>query len=272
MNRLPTILWLFLLVCPAPIPQAHAEEYQDLVSKYGDAIVTIRYVLEVKGFGGDKAQESESQISGVVIGPNGLVLCSNAVLGGLIIALQSMFLPIGDAEKPVITPTEIKVFVGKGSEGLPGTLLARDTEMDLAWIQIDNPQNRRFAFVDLSKAAEPKLGQRLLSLWRKSRAFDSALMVGEGRVAGVTSRPRALYFPSGDLGSVLGLPVFSAAGQPLGVCVLQLPEAEGEGKRPSPMEMMGFFLRLPELSTGSILPAAEIVKSTERAVKSASKK
>lgn len=260
-------LLLLLLGGAAPV-----NEYQALLQKNSEAIVTLRYVLEVKMFGGDKGEESENQISGVMIDPEGLVLCSDAVLGGMITALRGMFMPFGGVEQPLVSTTDIKVFVGKEAEGLPATLLTRDSELDLAWIRVENPGKRRFAYVDLKKSAEAEVGQRLLSLWRKGRAFDAAIMVGEGRVAGMSTKPRQLYFPGGDLGSVLGLPVFNTAGQVVGVSVLYFPDAGADASKPNPAEIMSSFFRMPEIITGSILPAAEVIRATEQAKKSVGEK
>lgn len=233
-------------------------DYERLLKDKSAVLVTVKYVLKMKmgGFGGDS--ENESELTGVMIDPKGLVLCSNTQFGGFGGLLRSMGGP-GDFSA---TPTEIKVLVGDDTEGLEAELMARDTELDLAWVRIKEPGERTFASVDLTKSSRPKLGQRLVSVSRLGKFFDRVPYVSSARVGGLASKPRELFIPSGSIGG-LGLPIYAEDGTTVGVSVVQFPDAGDDGGSGP-----GNFMRL---MTGGgavntlILPAETVVKATQRA-------
>jgi hypothetical protein len=154
------------------------------------------------------------------------------------------------------TPSEIKVLIGDDTQGLDARLIARDSELDLCWLRIKEPKERKFACVELARAASPKLGERLYTLTRLGKYFDRALVVRETRLGGLARKPRNLLVPSPSLGD-LGLPVFSERGEIVGLTVVQLPDAEELQAASSMTAFTG--------ARGLILPAAEIAKATKRA-------
>jgi hypothetical protein len=161
------------------------------------------------------------------------------------------------------TPTEIKVLIGDDTEGIDAKFLARDTELDLAWIQIKEPGDQKFAYVDLAADAKGKIGDSLLAVRRLGKHFNRVPAIGGGRIGGMTTKPRDLYVPGGDLSGVLGLPVFTPEGKVLGVAITQTPDDEDLSDNP-----MGAITRLSGLQdmfSGMILPASEARKATERA-------
>lgn len=220
-------------------------DYEKLAKEKAPAFVTVKYVLKMEGAFEDS--EDEEETTGTMIDPKGLVLCGNSTLGG------------GFGRYGSARPTDIKVLVGKDTEGLPAKLLARDSELDLAWIQIQQPGRQDFAHVDFGKAVVPKVGQRLLGLRKMGKYFDRAIVLTEGRVAGRTRKPRELLVPSGDLQLAPGLPVFDEDGSVVGVLVLQMPTDADGG------EVLGFRSGVQNGLGGLILPAAEVVKATKQA-------
>jgi S1-C subfamily serine protease len=223
-------------------------EYQAVLKSHAAALVTIRYVPKSPGSSGEL--EGENEITGVMVEPTGLVLCSNTLLGGV----RARF-----REGPAV-PTNIRVLVGEDTEGLPATFIARDTELDLAWLQIKEPGDRKFADLDLAVAAmagvKPKVGQRVLALGVMGRYFGREVLVSEGQVAGRTHKPRELYVVRGNLDTDPGLPVFATDGQLVGFACLQQPEAEEFAGSPANMLARG---------RGLILPAETVAKATARA-------
>jgi hypothetical protein len=242
-----------LMAIPMTARAAAPDEYAELLSQRAASIVTIKYVLKVQGAGsGD--QEAESEVTGVMIDPKGLILCSNTQLGGYVSMMRRM--APGRFSNVTATPTDLKVLIGDDTEGIKAKVLAADTELDLAWIEIVEPGDRTFKAVDFAKGAPTKTGQRLLSIRQMDKFFDRLLVVGEGHIGGVTTKPRRLYVPGGDLSGELGMPVFTPAGKVAGLIVLQMPDGEGGGGNP---------MRMQELMGGLILPAAEVAKATARA-------
>lgn len=234
--------------------------YERLVQEREAALVTVKFVLKIKMggmFGGGGDQESEEEVGGVMIEPGGLVLVANTQLGGF--AAMMGRLTGGDISA---VPTDLRVLIGDDTEGLEAELLARDTELDLAWVRIKDPGEKTFAALDLARSAKPRLGQRLLTIVRLGKYFDRAAVVHELRVAGFTNKPRELIVPSGG-GAELGGPVYTADGKLVGVTILQLPEiAESSG---SPVGMLSQMSDVEGAMTGLILPAEQVLKATKRA-------
>jgi len=218
--------------------------------------VTVKFVLKIKA--GQYDQESETESTGVIIDPKGLVLCSSTQLGGVAPLLKMM--SRGRGGDVSATPTDIKVLIGDDVEGLEAKVLARDTELDLAWVQIKEPGDKKLKAVDFSKGATPKPGQRLVSLRRMGKYFDRTTIMGEGRVAGITAKPRKLYVPAGALAGAVGTPVFTLDGRIAGFMVLQLPD-DGEMAG----DPMGQRSQMQDVTRGLILPADEVTKATARA-------
>lgn len=232
---------------PAKAPAADdGEVYRTLLKDKGEAVVTIKYVMK------DEDQQAEDEVQGVIIEDSGLILTSNYFMGGIPEAYKQS----ASNRKPL----EIKVMISGDPEGVPATLVARDSELDLAWVQITNPDNKKFPAVDISKPAEPKLGDRLVTIERLTKMNDHAHVVNESRVRAIVSKPRKLFVPGTELNNSLGMPVFSGEGQFVGVMALQLPSSEE-------MEATRFsqFARIRQLPGIMLLPGADVVKATAAA-------
>lgn len=220
-------------------PQA---DFQKLLAEKTAPIVTIKFVLKTKSSWGES--ESESEATAVIVEPDGLVLCSKTELGGY-----------GEyyGSRRTSLPTDIKVLIGDDAEGLEAKLLARDSELDLIWLRIKDLGDRKLPYVDLEQSAVPEIGDHIYSVSRMGKYFDRIAVVNEGRVGGVTAKPRKLYVPSSG-GSGLGLPTYNAGGELIGVPIRLRPEREElEGAS----DMYGAW--------GLILPAKEVAKATRRA-------
>jgi len=232
--------------------------YKKIMDQAGPALVTVKFVLKIDGgeqMGGPSEQEMES--TGFLIDGKGLVICSNFQVGGYF----SMMARNGG---PTATPTDVKILIGDDTEGKKATVISRDTELDLAWVKLDEESTSDLKHIDMSSGVEAPTGTRVLLLGRMAKFFDRAMSISEGKISGVTEKPRKLLSPTKPLVSSrddLGMPVFNSDGGVVGMVVIQLPDPESmEGD-----------------ATGSlgggpmILPAAEIVKATKRALEAAAK-
>ncbi len=245
-----------LLAGTAGVQAQSAADYHKLLQEKSPAFVTIKFVLKMK-MGGMGETESETEITGAMIDPKGLVICSNTQLGGIAGFMRSMGREIS------AIPTEIKVLVGEDTEGLDARLIARDTELDLAWVQIKEPGEKKFAHVNLASSVDAKVGQSVVGVRRMAKFFDRTTVVNESRVAGVTKKPRKLYVPMLPLTGNLGLPVFAPDGKVLGVAIMQMPSDEDQDE--SPAAMFSRMSSLQDMMAGVILPAAEVIEATQRA-------
>ena len=229
-------------------------DYSALLERVGPAFVTVKFVLKMQGQFGNR--ESEAEVTGVMIDASGLVLCGNTRLGSARMARS-----IGGSA----TPTDLKVLIGDDTEGLEARVLARDSELDLAWVQIKKPGERKFVALDLSKSATPSVGDRLLAIRKMAKYFDRALTVSEGRLSGKTHKPRDLLIPSGSLSLETGLPVFTPSGDVVGIAVLQMPEEDE-------LQSMALTGIGRDISNGLVLPVAEVIRATDRAKEVAAEK
>lgn len=243
------------------------EDYRKLLRDKSSALVTIKFVLKIK-MGGMMAgmgdQESENEISGVMIEPKGLVLCSNTKLGGFTAVMSRMMGSMGGNISA--TPTDLKVLIGDDVEGREAKLLARDSELDLAWVKLKAPGDKPFDYVDFAKGVKPDIGQRIVATRRLGKYFARTAVVAEGRITGITKKPRDLYVPSMDIALAHGLPVYMPDGRVVGFTVMQMPDSEDGAA--NPMALLSNLSSMQDMMSGLILPAADIAKATRRALES----
>jgi S1-C subfamily serine protease len=232
----------------AGLPAAPAAQPENpaptLIAERSPALVSIRFILK------DEEGESEEETSGAMIDGAGMVICSNMPFGGLA-SLRGRSAP---------TPTDIKVLVGDDTQGVKARFVARDTELGLAWLQIEEAPKDPYAFIDFAQGGEPKVGDRLFSVSLMGKFFDRAPMLSEGYVTAVVTKPRRLIMPS--IGIVVGagdgsLPIFDAAGKVVGLTTVVLPEREELG-RDMQSAMKGFMGQM-------ILPAKDVLDASNRA-------
>ncbi|MFN0010857.1 MAG: trypsin-like peptidase domain-containing protein [Phycisphaerales bacterium] len=255
---------------PAPAADPVAETYARLAESRSGSVVAIKFVLKME-FGGFGDDENEQEVSGLMIDPSGLVLVSNMQLGGFLGMMQQY--SGGSNLHASIKPEKIRVLVGEDTVGADAKLIARDTELDLAWVRIDQAPAKPYQAVDFARSAAARVGDMLYTVSHADKFFDRTPVVGELRVAGVAKKPRALLLPGAGGGGMMGGggggaggAVYTAAGEPVGVLVMQMPSREdGDGGRDDMFGMM--------FSGGSggvaILPGAEVAAATERALKTA---
>ncbi|MFQ5495023.1 MAG: serine protease [Phycisphaerae bacterium] len=247
---------------------ADAINYQSVLAARSSALVTVKFVLKLKMggmMGGMGDQETDTEITGVVIDPKGVVLCSNTQLGGFTALLSRMMGPMGGSL--TATPTDLKVLVGDDTDGVEAKLIARDTELDLAWVKMNEAPEKALAHVDFSKAARPKVGDHVVGIRRMGKYFARQAIVIEGRIGGTVNKPRDLYVPSLAIATAQGLPVFTADGRVIGVTIMQMPESDDAA--PNPLAMLSSLTGMQEMMSGLILPAADVMKATKRALASA---
>ncbi len=265
-RRLAPILLLPVALCMWLNSAQAGEEipYEKMMAEKSPALVTVKFILKVNA-PGQEAEQGEAESAGLMIDPKGLILCSNTYMGGYMTAMAHM---MGGRRRDMMenvsmTPTDLKVLVGEDTEGLEAKLVARDSDLDLAWVQVKDPGDKKFAFVDFSKGTVPKIGDVLILIDRMEKGYDRAPSFTDIRLSAILKKPRDLYAPT--LGfPKYGVPVFSANGQPVGFTILQIPDDEGSGENPIAM-MTSMFSRQEEMG-GLILPAAEVVKATQRAL------
>lgn len=228
-------------------PDALGASMKSVLESQINAVVTVKFVLKIEGFGQDS--EDESEIPGLMIEKTGLVLCSNLRTGGM-----AAMMGRGGS----MTPHDIKILIGDDSEGIEAKIIARDSELDLAWIKIDETKvpKEGFVFVDFSKSANAEVGDSIFTIARLGRFFDRAPYAQDARVLGHIKKPRKLiHLKTADYGA----PAFNSNGEPVGVIIFQTPTREDMEGGGDQQDRGGLV----------ILPGAEIGPATVKAKEAA---
>lgn len=228
--------------------QASPEAFRTIVAAGNESTVVIKFIMKGDGMG----FEQEQEVLGTMIDPKGLVLVSNYDMGGMAARFRGG-----------VAPSEIKVLVGDDTKGVEAKLITRDTEMDLAWVQINTPPEQPYKFLDITQpAATPKVGDFVYTVTRTGKFYDRAPIGREIRVIGHTSKPRDLFLVGMETFGGFGMPVYNADNKCVGLTALILPSQE---EMENASELFGEY---PPIS---ILPIAEVAKATEQARTTATK-
>ena len=228
----------------------YVETYETVKEAVLPSLVRVKVVISMESPWGGDPEEQEMEVSGVLISADGQVLLTNSMMGGL-------YGMMGGVQ---VTPRDIKVLIGDDTEGLPATLVARDSDRDLCWIKLDEEPAEPLPFLDLDEGAvRPKVGQMIYQVKRLGEFFDRAPVVNEGRITAELTKPRELFYLSVQAVEV-GSPVVDAEGHFAGMVVTQLPgsdEMEAAG---------GFGSDWSDSYIWAILPPAEVAKATRDAM------
>lgn len=210
-----------LLVAPASL---RASDFAGILDKTAPAIVTVKVVLkmEISMMGQAQNEESRSEMPGVVVDSSGLIMISNAEISSdrMQEALAGAGLP-GQVDLKV-TPNDFKVIFGNEEKEHAAFLVATDTKLDLAFLQVENTEGLTMTPVSFADAPKAAVGQSLVSISRLKKGYDYAPYFTTGRISGAIKKPRKAWIVDGSIGSY-GLPVFSEDGAVLGVLVTLTP-------------------------------------------------
>ncbi len=245
-----------LYAAPATLAATSAHRVDDegnafkkLLAEKAPAIVSLKFILK----GGE--QDEESEATGFVVdGAKGLVLTSNNAFGGMAARFGG----------PTPTPSEIKILIGDDVNGVDAVFVARDSELGLAWVKLKDAPATPLAAIDLSKSAKTEVGDDIYTISLMGKFFDRIPAISEGHVGAITKKPRELYIPSiGLAGAEQAMPIFNGKGEVIGVSTIILPDQE------EMMNQSGMRTIMRGITGGMILPAAEAMAATTRALETA---
>jgi S1-C subfamily serine protease len=164
--------------------QARAEkekQVESLFERIAPAIVTVRFVV-TQEFMGQKS-ESESEVSGALVGEDGLVVVANSSLdpmGGM----ETMVLggpPGMDLPAPKNKTSRYRILLADGSTESEAQLVARDSELDLAWFQIENTTGGSFPHLDFENSGTLEVGDSFDAVIRLPERFQRAAILQRGK-------------------------------------------------------------------------------------------
>jgi hypothetical protein len=191
-------LWVLVVAALFAASPARAEEgaLDARLAEKAPTIVTVKVVLKR----GD--QESTREFAGTLVDASGTVMTS-----------ASQIAP------GKWSPVQIHVLFGNDPTENPAVLVARDSTLRLAYVQVLDKKG--LPAVDLTKGATTKIGQDLFTVTRSTRSFDFTPSIVRLYVTGKLEKPRPLWDFAGD-SFAAGLPAFDLSGAPVGVVVDQL--------------------------------------------------
>lgn len=210
-NQLITATALFIGVAavgPIALGADDAEQLRGIVERHAGSICTVKAVLKAEIMG--QSQESTAELQGAVVDAGGLVMISNMPISD-----RSFGSGLGGVQLS-ITPTDFKVTFENEDKEYAAFLATQDTELGLAFLQIENLEGRALRPIALASDAKASIGDGLVSVTRLGKGYDFAPYFQTARVSGTIRKPHQAYTVDGTLGA-LGLPVFSSAGETLGV-------------------------------------------------------
>jgi hypothetical protein len=247
---------------------AGGAELGALLARYAPAVVGVKAVVktEVQMGGQGRDQESTLDTLGVVVDPSGLIMISNTQISARRIA--DIMAAVGGPSdfEFTLTPTDFKVYFAGEDAGRPAFLAAVDTQLDLAFVQLEAPPETPLGAVDFAAGVEAAVGQEVVAVSRLNQSFDHAAYFELVRVSGEVKKPRPAWVLDGEV-SGLGLPVFTAAGEPVGVVSTVVSTVRGEGAAGGrgAGEMFGGLNQRKTLGPVGIflLPARPVAKAVE---------
>lgn len=256
-------LLLGQLADAAPSSAAAPDYPHARLAARADALVGVRYVLKVATSGAERELNGETLC--LLIGGDGLLLCSNNEMGGYVQQLTQL-MNRGPMPAVVSTPKELRVLLGNDSKGLPAKVIARDSDRDLAWLRLDAvPAGLELHPLALDEQREAVLGEPLYRLRRLDRFFGSVPIVESGVVGALVDHPRKLLIAADLDGGHLGMPIFGGDGKLLGMTVVQLPGEEG-GDMDFGHGLPGQATKFDDMVGSVVLPASELAKATKLAL------
>lgn len=263
------ILLLALAVALAAASPLRAADWARVVERYAPAIVNLKISVKSEADNGGQPEETTVEAQGALVDPSGLILVWNSHFsaGRFLDLLAQM--GSGDF-KVKVTPTDIRVYLAGEPTEHKAFLAAADSDLDLAFVQIEDPPAAPLPAIDFARGARLEVGDEIAAVSRLSASFDRVPYFDVVHVAGEIRKPRRAWIVTGGNATQMGLPYFAADGRPAGVLVTVLSRARSDALA-SPSNLMSDLISLGrgEVEVGPLgvflLPADRIRPVIEQA-------
>ncbi len=223
-----------------PRPRDDASQYRELLERVAPSIVGIEVVIKTEfDFGGSvQNQEATLDARGAVVDPSGLILVWNSQISASRLVEAAARMGGGEGLQLKITPIDFKVSVAGHDREYRAFLVGQDSDLDIAFLQVEEPLARPLRAIDFESAGRARLGETVVGVSRLSPSFDRAPFFETGRIAGEVEKPRRAWVLDASP-ALLGLPVFNLRGEPVGVVATILSSVAETN--PSGAGMIGLF-------------------------------
>ncbi|MFQ3548854.1 MAG: trypsin-like peptidase domain-containing protein [Armatimonadota bacterium] len=225
---------------------------KNIVKNYGDAVVSIKAVIEITtSYEGETTKrESKQSATGIIINPNGLLATSIGSLNPSEGFSSRMF----DFETSFTQSSEfkdIKVRLADGTE-IDYDVKLNDKDLDLMFLLPKASSDKTFPYIDLNNNTTADIMDTVIVLNRMGIVASHSIAVNTMKIQAIIEKPRKLY--SASLTSIwenIGGPVFSNDGKVIGLVLTK--------SAPSESDSTSFF----DSDMPVIMPAENIIKSSE---------
>ncbi|MEI6521064.1 MAG: trypsin-like peptidase domain-containing protein [bacterium] len=212
-----------LLLMTATVFGQQSSAAKAVAAKNGDAVVAVKISVKmrVSGDGQTSNEEQKNEIIGTVISPDGIILVPLSATDPTDIISRAM----GDNEesnfKMNVDVVELKVRTPEGLE-IPGKVILRDQDMDLAFIKLNKKPDHPMVYVDINKNSTVGLLDDVIVMGRTNPSIYRSLCVDCEKVEVMVKKPQPFYIltHSGSA-SNLGSPIFDFSGKFVGIMVLR---------------------------------------------------
>ncbi|MEN6371929.1 MAG: serine protease [Armatimonadota bacterium] len=238
------LIVLMLILGPAVVSIADdTASGRDIAAKYGPSIVKVQIILKLTAsyMGSSDNQEQKIEVTGTVVDPSGLTVISMSSTDPADI-MQLMY---GDTEEMQIKSevTDVKIRLADGKE-LPGKIVLRDKDLDLAFIRPVNKPSEPLPYLDITNNCKLDVLDQTVTVTRLGKVANRVISASIGRIQASVEKPRKFYtigLNSNSSSSILGSPVFSMDGKVLGIVLLRVMQGQSKeslmsgGMRESPV-------------------------------------
>lgn len=252
---------LLLCLCFAWLSSAQAGEQEDkaraLLEKYKDSVITVKAVVKqsMSFGGGGHEDENKTELTGTVISPEGMTVVSLSAIDPMNF-MRGMFGGMGGEDFNVETEvTDVQFLTTDGTE-IPGEILLRDRDLDLAYLRPLEPPDPPMAYIDFTDSTMPDLLDELVVIDRMGEVANRNHALSLDRVKGKVKRPRPFVVPEG---AFQGCPALTLDGKVVGLYVLRATKNTGGGGG------MGIFSGRMNNFSPIILPPEDILEGAKQA-------
>lgn len=258
------VVAMALLICGFPVSADElAEQGRQVLDQYKKSVVTINLVIKqqfsMSGFG-SQDQESKEEVTGTVIDPSGLTVVALSTTDPTSMIQSMMEMSGEDTQGFQMTSnvTDLKILMDDGSE-IPGQIVLRDKDLDLAFIRPTEPLAEPIPSLDLANTGTPEILDPVFTITKLGRVAGREYAVSIERINSVVTRPRTYYIPGNDPTQTdLGSPTFTSDGKIVGIFVMRTVKGAGAG-------MMSMMRGMSDTSMAVIVPAGDIAEIAAQA-------
>jgi hypothetical protein len=232
LNSVSALVISSLLLASSARGDEVASAGRKALKQYENSVLTIKLVLnQSMAFGGRQGhkQEERSEVTGTVIGEKGLIVVSLAATdpAGTMGNVMSAMGDEGQKIKMGSEISDIKILLPGGRE-VPGRVVLRDKDLDLAFVVPSESNGEKWTPVDLEKSSRPAVLDEAIVLNRLGQVAGRSPSASVGRITAVIEKPRTYYVIDHDLGSLaLGSPVFGVDGNLVGLMAIRTSPLQG---------------------------------------------